>query len=243
MTGGNAIWRIAAYSYIADITEPEMRTKRIAFCDGMFLLGFNIGNVLAGPVKDNLGFGYNFSFGMLCSILAIGWCALCVKDSNEQRNMKLVQELEELEIEDKSSKEISQLRTMDSIEATHEMHLVDRDSNEGLGNCYGLFQLQSIKDICVTIFRKREGNKRMFVLLTVAAISIDSFAAKGKWNTSFLYFRKVLSWTLTEWSFYMTTLGMLGAVANYILVPLLSRKLLLHDSTISIIDTFTSVIR
>ena len=32
LTGGSVIWRIVAYSYISDVSEPEMRTKRIAFC-------------------------------------------------------------------------------------------------------------------------------------------------------------------------------------------------------------------
>ena len=93
LTGGSAIWRIAAYSYLSDVSEPEMRTKRIAFCDGMFLLGFYIGNMLGGPVQHNLGYGYNFGFGMVCSLLAIAWCVFYVKDAKELRDSRLKKEL------------------------------------------------------------------------------------------------------------------------------------------------------
>ena len=243
LTGGSAVWRIAAYSYLSDITEPEMRTKRIAFCDGMFLMGFYIGNMLGGPVKKYLGYGYNFSFGMLCSILAVAWCILFVKDSKAQRDAKLAKELGLHDVDIHKST-ITKLRRMSSVKAKKEMALAKQESSDGMcSNCYGLFRISSITEGFSTVFKRREGNRRMYVIITIIAITVDVFAARGRWQSLFLYFRKVLNWSITQYSTYMSTLGLTGAIGSYILVPFLSRKVLLHDATISIIDTATSVIR
>ena len=40
----------------------------------------------------------------------------------------------------------------------------------------------------------------------------------------------------------MTALGVIGLVSQYIAVPLLSEKLKFHDSTIALMDAFTSCI-
>ena len=72
MMGGSTTFFMASYSYIADISDAESRTRRIAFLDGMFPIGFYIGNTFAGIIKKNLGFMYNFSFAMIFAYLNLG---------------------------------------------------------------------------------------------------------------------------------------------------------------------------
>ena len=132
---------------------------------------------------------------------------------------------------------------MSSIKAKEEMALAKQESSTGICNCYGLFRISSITEGFRTVFKKREGNRRMYVVITITAITIDVFAGRGRWQSLFLYFRKVLNWSITQHSTFMSTLGLTGAISNYIFIPFLSRKVLLHDATISIIDTATSVIR
>ena len=80
---------LASYSYITDISSPEMRTTRIALLDGLFPLGFYIGNALAGPVYRYLGPVYNFGLGMLFAMNAVLYTIFFVRDSREELNKKL----------------------------------------------------------------------------------------------------------------------------------------------------------
>ena len=80
---------LASYSYITDISSPEMRTTRIALLDGLFPLGFYIGNALAGPIHKYLGPAYNFGLGMLFAMLAVLYTILFLTDSRDELNKKL----------------------------------------------------------------------------------------------------------------------------------------------------------
>ena len=65
-----------------------------ALMDGVFPIGFYIGNALAGPVAENLGFLYNFAFGMLFSLLGCAYVVVFVGDSRIIRDQRLKKENE-----------------------------------------------------------------------------------------------------------------------------------------------------
>ena len=96
LTGGSAVFFLASYSYISDVSEEKSRTKRFAYLDGLFPLGFYTANALAGPIKTHLGIMYNFAFGMLCAITCFAYCLFFVKESrveNERNNTKEGEEM------------------------------------------------------------------------------------------------------------------------------------------------------
>ena len=45
---------LGCYSYITDITTSKRRTKRIAFLDGVFPIGFFMGLAASGPLKKQV---------------------------------------------------------------------------------------------------------------------------------------------------------------------------------------------
>jgi MFS family permease len=96
LTGGSSVFFLAAYSYIADVSEVKSRTRRFAYLDGLFPLGFYTANALAGPIKANLGLMYNFALGMLCAIICFAYCLLFVKESKVTRDKILEKEKAEM---------------------------------------------------------------------------------------------------------------------------------------------------
>ena len=83
---------MACSAYIADITEPNIRTKRLAFLTGCFGTGFTIGKAVGGVLKEELGFTYTFAFGTLVSVLSCLYAMLFLKDSALIREERLHQE-------------------------------------------------------------------------------------------------------------------------------------------------------
>ena len=100
---------------------------------------------------------------------------------------------------------------------------------------YGLFQVQNLIDGFRAVVKKRKYHKRSFIILLIIAFEMEMFALHGKWDCMYLYFKRVLDWTMTEYGQYVSILGFLGLIAQYILVPLLSVTLKLHDSTIALL--------
>lgn len=72
---------LGCYCYIADISKPEDVTIRIAIMDGLFHIGFFIGNAFAGPIKKNLGLPYNFALGILLTCISASYTLIRVKES------------------------------------------------------------------------------------------------------------------------------------------------------------------
>ena len=89
MTGGSAVFFLASYSYISDVSEEKSRTKRFAYLDGLFPLGFYTAQGIAGPIKTNFGLIYNFAIGMLCAMICFAYVLLFVKESTVERDKKL----------------------------------------------------------------------------------------------------------------------------------------------------------
>ena len=83
---------MACNAYMADITEPRHRTKRVAFMTGCYWIGFNSGKAIGGIIKEELGFMYNFALGMLASVLTSVYAAVFLKDSTHIREERLHQE-------------------------------------------------------------------------------------------------------------------------------------------------------
>ena len=63
-----------------------------------------------------------------------------------------------------------------------------------------LFNWKNLKSSWVALLRKRDGRKRMIIILLILAFELEIFLTVGKWSSSFLFFRKHLKWTEIEYS-------------------------------------------
>ena len=111
---------MACNAYLADITEPKHRTKRVAFMTGCFWIGYNSGKALSGVIKEELGFMYNFSLGMLVSVLTSVYAMVFLKDSTLIRDKRLRKEAVEDgkgdKIEKKKQQMIPKSTTLDKLQ-------------------------------------------------------------------------------------------------------------------------------
>ena len=106
---------------------------------------------------------------------------------------------------------------------------------------YDLFRIQNLLEGFAAVVKKRKYHKRAFIILLIIAFELEIFAMKGKCSCMFLYFRRTLEWSIMEFSMYTSFLGALGMVAQYLLVPLLTTRLKLHDSTIALLGKCSNV--
>ena len=83
---------MACNAYLADITDPKHRTKRVAFMSGCYWIGSNSGKALGGIIKEELGFMHNFGLGMLASVLTGIYAVVFLKDSTRIRQARLQEE-------------------------------------------------------------------------------------------------------------------------------------------------------
>ena len=56
---------------------------------GCYFIGYNIGKALAGVIKEELGFMYNFGFGMGVAVLTGVYAIVFLKDSASIREKRL----------------------------------------------------------------------------------------------------------------------------------------------------------
>ena len=88
-TGGNTLFFLACSAYLADVSTKEQRTTRFAYLDGLWPFSYYFGTFLAGLVKSNFGFIWNFGLGTIISALNILYILIMVKDSREIRDARL----------------------------------------------------------------------------------------------------------------------------------------------------------
>ena len=60
----------------------------MAIIDGIIWIGFYIGNILAGPIKTNLGLQYNFIISLIFILIAFLYTLLFTKESLNKEKSK-----------------------------------------------------------------------------------------------------------------------------------------------------------
>ena len=107
-----------------------------------------------------------------------------------------------------------------------------------------------MKSAFKTAFEKRENNMRTFIILIgsekcyqsnvyiqlpiVSGLGflLEIFLITGKGPTLYLYFRKQFSWDEKGFGMYIGIFGIMGMIAQYVIIPFMSNRLKLKDMTI-----------
>ncbi len=89
ITGTWVVFNMAIYSYLADITPIETRTKRMGWMDAVWYLGGPIGTVLGGWLYQTYGYVTVFSVSAALWSICLVYVIVFVKESIVKREKTL----------------------------------------------------------------------------------------------------------------------------------------------------------
>lgn len=81
ITGTWVVFNMAAYGYMADITPPETRTKRMGWMDAVWYTGGPIGTLIGGWLYHSYGYVPVFSLSGLLWLLCLVYVIVFLKES------------------------------------------------------------------------------------------------------------------------------------------------------------------
>ena len=81
MLGTEAIFDMAVYAYISDITSTTTRTKRVSFLDAIWYLGGPIGTLLGGGLYQSFGYITVFVTSAILTLCGLIYIVFNIKES------------------------------------------------------------------------------------------------------------------------------------------------------------------
>ncbi|XP_042866526.1 solute carrier family 46 member 3-like isoform X2 [Penaeus japonicus] len=81
VTGSWVVFNMAVYSYVADITTPESRTKRLGLLDAAWYLGGPLGRLMGGWLYPAAGYGVVFALSAALWVVCFFYVLLIVRES------------------------------------------------------------------------------------------------------------------------------------------------------------------
>ena len=216
--GGQPCFVMAVFAYIADITKAETRTKRMAVLSAMWPTGLAIGKTLGALVKEKVGYVANFTLGSILPILAIAHTVCILKEGKQEERVDYN--------EDNKDKE--------RMPSTHMPWHTKIKKFLHYRNI-----ISGIKVLLV----KRPHNKRILLLGVVICFGLEMAVNTGDYYFRYLYLRRKLEWTLIDYTMLQNLWNAIAIVTQLVLMPVLTQKLAVADSAISIVDSATSTVQ
>ncbi|XP_040571251.1 LOW QUALITY PROTEIN: probable peptidoglycan muropeptide transporter SLC46 [Lepeophtheirus salmonis] len=215
-TGGYVAFFFACHSYITDITDDSSRTKRMAFLDGIFPIGFLMGLGLSGIIKKKLGFTYCFSLAIVTSWSSILYTIFFIKERNSSE---------------------------DQVDNTDDNSTTQSANNKVKKEpIWKMFKIQHFQAGVKSTLKRREHDLKKYLLFLILIFMLELFLYGGKGSVMFLYLRKRFKWTEIDFSQFMIVFGIQGLVSQYFVIPFLSHKLKWRDGTIILIAVGGNII-
>ncbi len=81
ITGSWCVFNMAVYSYLADITSTEKRTKRMGWMDAVWYLGGPVGTLLGGWLYESYGYVTVFVVSAILWSVCLTYVIVVVKES------------------------------------------------------------------------------------------------------------------------------------------------------------------
>lgn len=213
ISGGQVVFFIAVRCYMMDITKESSRTSRLAVLDGFYGVGYLIGLPLGTHLKKYFGYVALFSTTIAITFLTILYIIIFITDS-----FKLVSE-------DKR-KELQEERNKNRIQFNKDF-------------CKKMLEL--ITSSVRTLLRKREGRTRTWLLLFTASFACTNVVTHGYGIVGFMFYRLQYNLSTIMYGHLISTWFVCNFFAQLFVVPFLSEKLKLRDTTLIIVGYLPAI--
>ncbi|XP_006812959.1 proton-coupled folate transporter-like [Saccoglossus kowalevskii] len=206
----------AVFSYIADITGIKTRTKRVGILESMTFIGSTVGLLCSGVMLEHEGFIAVFAFYLSLNFASALYILVWLDESVHSREV----------LDSLSHGETIQIPQVDT--GKRRIHTL----------CSELCKLENIKKTLCVCFKKRENFDRMHLILLAMTLLLFQLVGIGETDVTVLYTkRNPLHWSPELLGYYLALNSFMKGLCLLTVMPLLTSKTSLHDTTIAMIGT------
>ena len=211
--GGDYIFYLATKSYICDITTPAERTTRLAVADAFISVGWLTGLPIGTRIKKHFGYIPLFSATLAMALVCFFGTMFLLKDSVK----KLSEEQRKVYYQKKAE-----------VAITCGPGVIGKVVQMVLSSFYSLL-------------KKRPNNNRTWIIMFVLIFAVPSIINSGYNVVGYLFYRLQYNISTETYGDLISSWFVVNIFAQLVVVPFLSKRLGLHDTTIIIIALFPAI--
>ena len=210
---------------LVDTVTEASRTRRLSILDAFTYIGYAVGSKLGVRIKQvdesfNIiymffqayGWVALFSTNILLYVLLVLYVAMAIK---EKKHM-----LKEEKERSKSHTEYCQLDQFASV--------------------FRIDFIKKVLGIFKSLFRSREDGSHVWIITLIGVLCLMQFFSRGPDTVFFLFWKMQYGLTLAQYANMTIFLAVRTSIANWILIPFLSKWL--QDTTLIIVSQLTSIV-
>ncbi|ODM98083.1 Solute carrier family 46 member 3, partial [Orchesella cincta] len=115
--------------------------------------------------------------------------------------------------------------------------LPEIEDRDGRNCCTDMFNVEAVKEMFATVFFKRSGLQRRWLLLMLLTISLRIFALFGYIQNMYLYTNHQFGWAVKEYTAYSVSDSFMAISGGYVMIMTCMKIFKLPDAIIGIMST------
>ena len=210
--GGFTCLLVGLYSFLADITSVETRTTRIGLLDLFMFSGVPAGVFLSAYVFQYSGYYGIFITSTAIQTISFLYIAVFITDT----------------------------RGPNSSYSYPESEMESSSPPSTLKRYLSIFDWHQLAEVCKATLKKREHKLRRVILLLIFLMLLNvTIFSDG--SITYLYTRKKFQWDEQQFTRFTTCVTIVSGVSIFMVMPVLSLSLKVHDATIGVLATLSKI--
>ena len=229
--GGYAVYYLGIYSYGTSVTKQNERTHRLSRLDGTETFAMVIGTILAPVNFKTLGYFGSYGVSSLFTLAAIIYITLLVDEPTKT----VLHKIQEHEVQEPSGE--SAQKTAAYVNRSVFKMVIDI-----ILRFVQIAITTPLSEMKEVIMKERKTSLKFLILLQFLCFS-TYWITWQIWSLIYLYMDLVFEgFTETDYSHYYVAMAVLNTFCLFVVMPILSVKLALHDALILFIILVCEVV-